>query len=117
MGRKNHRSQFFAVKTRDEHKVNVHYIEAGNGDRAKKLVRGHVVGVRKVCHAEFLGQIENLKLNPVKEVRKDTYSEEFTLDSIVYSEKRPKEEFNRRLLGERKRPDGFQQSTACGETT
>lgn len=81
--------QYYAVRLRTPSGIHTRHVEARNPDLAKNQVKGKgkILSIRKVQPEDVIGTLESMHLDNIIGVstRKDTYSPEYTLDSIVFN--------------------------------
>jgi hypothetical protein len=80
--------QYYAIRLKTPRGIHTRHVEARNQELAKNQVKGKgkILGIRKVQPEDVIGTLESMHLDNIIGVsaRKDTYSPEFTLDSIVF---------------------------------
>lgn len=81
--------QYYAVRLRTPRGIHTKHVEARNPKAAENQVKGDgkILSIRKVHPEDVIGTLESMHLDNIIGVssRKDTYSSEFTLDSIIFN--------------------------------
>lgn len=103
MGKNKNIFRIFEARIRDNGRIFSRHIEARSPEHARKrLKRWHVISIKKVSPQDIIGNIEMMQLEQIigKEVI-DTYSEELTLEGILFPKRGVKSK--RRFTNEGKR--------------
>ena len=85
----NARYRYYAIRLKTPRGIHTRHVEARNPELAKNQVKGKgkILGIRKVQPEDVIGTLSSMHLDNIIGVssRKDTYSSELTLDSIIFN--------------------------------
>jgi hypothetical protein len=95
--------QYYAIRLRTPSGIHTRHVEARNSDLAKNQVKGKgkILSIKKVQPDEVIGTLKSMHFDDIIGLssRRDTYSPEYTLDSIMFN-KKPNRRFNSGKSGE-----------------